>query len=301
MKLFFTILVLTCLCHYPSFATVDDEKSIIDYKIGVINENFEKIGSTSDDFTKKRYNNKIVNYFEKILDFGSSFTYDFENLNQILVLTASDNKLRVYTWNVSFSDGTHKYYGFLQYKESRSADPKIFQLNDLSEFYDDEDRSFSSHREWYGSLYYEIITTTWNRNTYYTLLGWDGGDFLLNRKVVEVLEFSRRGLPQFGNRMIVLERDRVDRLVFEFSSRAAMLLRYNESQNLIIMDHLSPPEPRFKGQRQFYGPDLSYDALEFVAGRWHLKSDIDPDIAINYQRNRRTEAMRRQREARINR
>jgi hypothetical protein len=40
------------------------------------------------------------------------------------------------------------------------------------------------------------------------------------------------------------------------------------------MDHLAPESPDFRGQYAFYGPTLSYDALEWRKGRWHWKKDV---------------------------
>ena len=43
---------------------------------------------------------------------------------------------------------------------------------------------------------------------------------------------------------------------------------------MIIMDHLAPEDSRFEGQYQFYGPDFSYDALEFKKGEWVFQRDV---------------------------
>lgn len=293
------IVLLSISLLYSSFAK--GGQGYFYYQIETINELFEKIQKTNSDKNKIEFNNKVVKLVEEIVNDQKSFEYDFSKLVYITVLDADDNKLRIFNWNIALSDGTHKYYGYLQYKKSRRDDLIVFKLNDLSDHIHDENRNFTSHKEWFGALYYEIVTKKWNRVTYYTLIGWDGGDLLINRKVVEVLHFSRRGLPRFGNNMFVVNRTRKDRLIYEFSSRVAMLLRYNAKQDIIVIDHLSPPDTRYEGLRQYYGPDLSYDALRFVGGRWVLESDIDPDIAINYKRDRRINALRNERESRINR
>lgn len=278
---------------------IANAQNYFDFQIETINELFEQITQTRNDQRKIHLNNKIVKIVEEIVNDDNSFDYDFSDLGQIKILTSDDNLLRIFNWNIALFDGTHKYYGYLQHKQGRRGKINVFKLNDMSEFYDDEGRNFRNHQEWFGALYYEIVTKRWNRVTYYTLIGWDGGDFLINRKVVEVLHFTGRGLPQFGRNMFVVNNQRKDRLIYEFSSRATMLLRYNAKQDIIVIDHLSPPETRYRGLRQYYGPDLSYDALRFMGGRWILESDIDPDIAINFKRDRRINALRRERESRI--
>jgi hypothetical protein len=57
-----------------------------------------------------------------------------------------------------------------------------------------------------------------------------------------------------------------------------MSLRYDEQRDKIIFDHLSPESPSMKDFREYYVPDMSYDAYSFVNNKWHLIEDI---IAIN--------------------
>jgi hypothetical protein len=72
-----------------------------------------------------------------------------------------------------------------------------------------------------------------------------------------------------------------------------MILRYNAKQDMIILDHLAPPEPRFTNMFHYYGPDFSYDAFIFRGGKWILQSDIDPDVAINYKREPKINSLRK--------
>ncbi len=290
------ILLAISLCYNPLYAS-DNQRH--DNEIGQINELFDSIMGTRNDFRKEKLNNQIISIFEEILSNDKSFRYDFSAISNIVVLDSDDKKLRIYNWNLAYFDGTHKYFGFLQYHHARN-DIKLFKLEDMSEFHGEPGRNFKSHIEWYGALYYEIITKKWNRNTYYTLIGWDGGDFFINRKVIEILNFSRRGLPEFGRKMFVVNNTRTGRMIFEYASRATMLLRYNSKHDIIVIDHLSPPETKYAGMRQYYGPDMSYDALRFKGGRWFFESDIDPNIAINFKRDSRINTMRRQRQNRVN-
>jgi hypothetical protein len=66
-----------------------------------------------------------------------------------------------------------------------------------------------------------------------------------------------------------------DRVVFEYTRQASMLLRYVPDQNLIVFDHLSPPDPKLKNQRDTYGPDLSYDGYQLKNGRWVYVDNLD--------------------------
>ena len=54
-----------------------------------------------------------------------------------------------------------------------------------------------------------------------------------------------------------------------------MTLRYNNSLNAIVFDHLAPKEEYLESQFQFYGPDLSYDAFIFRRGKWNFEEEVD--------------------------
>ena len=44
---------------------------------------------------------------------------------------------------------------------------------------------------------------------------------------------------------------------------------------MIVFDHLSPRSDSQKGQFQYYGPDMSFDAFVFEKGKWTYKKDVD--------------------------
>jgi hypothetical protein len=57
-----------------------------------------------------------------------------------------------------------------------------------------------------------------------------------------------------------------------------MSLNYDDARNRIIFDHLSPESQSMEGFREFYVPDMSYDALKFANNKWVLEEDV---IGIN--------------------
>ena len=70
-------------------------------------------------------------------------------------------------------------------------------------------------------------------------------------------------------------KDRMDRMVLEYSTQVAMSLRYDPDMDMITFDHLVPFHPIYNGNYEFYGPDGSFDGLEFAAGTWIFREDID--------------------------
>jgi len=277
--LVFTVLFLSAK-ENPFVAEVDS-----------VNNLFNEILSSKTDKQKREINIYLVAYMREYLKSTASFNADFSTVKNLSVLQSDDNQLRVYTWNLNYDDGSFQYFGFLQYKDKKGL--KVYFLDDKKFGAQDEMRLYQSYSEWYGALYYEIITKKWNSYTYYTLIGWDGADFKINRKVVEVLYFDRKSIPLFGKKLFKLNRTNTGRLIFEYADRVAMIIRYNEKQDMIILDHLAPPEQKYNNMFQFYGPDFSYDAFIFRGGKWILQEDIDPDVAINYRREPKTDKLKR--------
>lgn len=260
-------------------------------EIDSINYYFTLIKESKSDYEKQELNNYLISYLREFLLTASSFNADYNDVKNLSVLKSDDGKLRVYTWNLNFQDGSFKYFGFLQYKDNKGISLNF--LEDKKYKTDVSIRLYQTCNEWYGALYYEIITKKWNSYTYYTLIGWDGADFLINRKIVEVLYFDRRNTPVFEKKIFKLNRTNTGRLVFEYADRATMILRFNKQKDMIVMDHLAPSESKYLNMFQFYGPDFSYDAFIYRGGKWILQQDINPDEAINFKRNSKVNSLKR--------
>lgn len=271
--------------------TIEAKENPYVAEVDSISNLLEEIANSITDKQKIEKNDYLIEFMTAFLKKGESFNADFSKVKHLSVLNSDDNLLRVFTWNLNYKDGSFQYFGFLQYRNKNKIG--VYFLNDKKYRTKDEIRFYQTNSEWYGALYYEIITKKWNSLTYYTLIGWDGADFLINRKVIEVLYFDRKDIPIFGKKMFKLDRTNTGRLIFEYADRATMLLRYNKKQDMIVIDHLAPPEQKYTNMYQYYGPDFSYDSFIFRGGRWILQADIDPDHAINFKRESRIESMKR--------
>jgi hypothetical protein len=178
------------------------------------------------------------------------------------------------TWNIPFSDRTHQYFGFIQYKKNRRS-YDFYELNDKSDEIVKPELTILNHENWYGALYYQIIANKYRGNTYYTILGADLNNMLTKKKIIEILHFNMQDLPVFGQQVFKNKSIPVNRVIFEFNAQTHMTLTYDETKEMIVFDHLSPSRPSLKGQYEFYGPDFSYDGFKFENGIWNLYSDID--------------------------
>jgi hypothetical protein len=274
---FARILLLVCVClnMILSASAQDNELAELTELENHLSELFQFMSDASSDKDKDLINNDITIGFEEALKIPGSFNYAFDSLKYIGKILSSDKRLRIYTWNIPYHDGTHQYVGYLQYIPEKTNEPEIFKLTDKSEEISNTTQAVLDNNNWYGALYYDIILCTDKKNRYYTLLGFDFNDIFSSKKVIDVLYFDEDNKPVFGKPLFEHDGKLTTRIIFEFSARVSMTLKYHKEKEIIVYDHLSPSRPSLTGKYQFYGPDMSYDGLKFEDGIWKVQENID--------------------------
>ena len=220
-------------------------------------------------------NERFKTVFESALKQPNSFDYPFDSLKEIGRIYAPDRVFRLITWDLQKDDGSHDYFGFIQYLNPKTKQSQLVSLVNKADNNRNQDNSIGDAAKWFGMLYYKIIPVKSKGKRLYTLLGMNCNDRVSNRKIIDVLYFLPDGSPHFGAPLFRYNNKAPRRIIFEFSPQAVMSLKYEESSKRIVFDHLSPSEPKFEGQFQYYGPDFSIDAFEFKKGKWVYKPDID--------------------------
>ncbi|MBK9175401.1 MAG: hypothetical protein IPM46_03510 [Flavobacteriales bacterium] len=186
---------------------------------------------------------------------------------------APDGSFKLITWNVPRDDGSHRYEGMLLTRSGKRA--TLFELRDMTRGIPSPELADLGPDRWYGALYYQVVPVKKGGKTWYTLLGWKGYDRSETRKVVEVLSF-RSGKPRFGAPIFSgVGRLKEHRKIFGFAFQSTMMLRYEQDQARIVMDHLSPLRADMEKSNAFLGPDMSYDALVWEKREWRLVRDVD--------------------------
>ena len=259
---------------FYSFSQNTDTLSIHKYE-QMLSELFSNISKTNNDIKRERINNMIVDNMEQVLSIEGSFSYPFDSLKNIGKIVSPDNKLRIFTWNLPYINGTHKYFGFIQYYPPNENKFLLYKLIDCSDNYESPENLILSDTSWLGALYYEIIEKKYKGFTYYTLLGFDFNSLLTAKKIIEVLYFTDNKVPVFGKAIFNYQNKLCNRIIFEYSSKVSMGLKYNRDLKMIVFDHLSPSKPSYTGHFMYYGPDFSYDGLDFKDGIWHEVRDVD--------------------------
>ncbi len=234
---------------------------------------FKQLTSDLPDSEKFEFNNRLTQKLERLLSIPGSFDYPLDSLKAFGKLYAPDKSFRIITWNISLSNGSYKYYGVIQVPKANSM--KVFELTDRSDEITNPENSVLSAGKWYGALYYKILKQKVDNRTYYTLLALQYHNLFITRKMIDILFFDEYGNPVFGAPIIQVNKKMKHRLVFEYSALSSVNLKYDDKLNMIIFDHVAPAEPKYNGQFEYYGPDLTFDGLAFKKGFWVYIPNLD--------------------------
>lgn len=207
-----------------------------------------------------------------------SIDFPFDSLKKYKVMLESpDKQVRVFTYDMELGDGTHNYYGFIQAYNKRAKEYEVYELNDKSDVIKDPENASLDNRKWFGAYYYQIVQVKYRKSKYYILLGWDGNNRITNKRLIDVLYFTDKGFPKFGDAIFAAEDGKIKkRIIFEYQAGVFMSLRYDEEKKVIVFDHLSPSNPNLEGEFQFYGPDFTYGMMEFKEGKWQYIKNASP-------------------------
>jgi len=265
MKILFVALLVLL-----SFSNSFSQANLIE-KEQEIKLDFDRLIQADTDSLKLSICNTIQKVFQEILIKEQSFNYPFAQLTKMGKLSSSDQVFRIYNWNCVLSDGSYRYYGLIQHKQKKSIFVEVLEDSGVAP---DMMKQYTV-ADWTGALYYQIVPFKMKGKSNYLLLGWDGNNFNTNKKIIEVLCFSKDGKAKFGMPVILWKGKTLNRVVFEYAKQAGMSIQYNEKRKQIVFDHLAPSLPIYQNQFEYYGPDFSYDALEYREGKWELVENID--------------------------
>ena len=247
-----------------------------------------------DDARLDKLSKQITEEFDIILNKEGSFNYPFDSIFPMGKIVSEDKLVRIFTWFAIRADGTHIHFGYIQHHNTKMDKIQLYPLIDKSDTIPEniENLSFDNNN-WLGATYYDIIESESSfYGKTYTLLGWDGNNIYTKKKIIETLMFVNDDKPKFGVALFPINNTKHKRLIYEYSRMASMMLKYDTQQHMIVMDHLAPTKSLYNDNPQFYGPDLSVDALKFENELWIYFPSIDykPNTKKNkkrFNKNRR--------------
>ena len=241
----------------------------------------ETVRSAKTDNEKQEANTLFKDRLYQVIQLPGAMEYPFSQLKSIGTVKSPDNYFRFFNWNLEQEDLTQKYYCFiLRYDEKKKLNT-VIELVDNSLMLSPEPDDYLDENNWYGALYYKIIPTKKSGKTIYTILGYDANNSMSHKKLIDVISFTTSHV-RLGSPIFRYKDKTYKRIFFEHSKKTVMSLTYSEDRGKIIFDHLSPESPTMEGFREFYVPDMSYDAFTMDGNKWVLEEDI---IAINKKSN----------------
>lgn len=240
---------------------------------------YDQLANSKDDAERDSASQTMRSIFQSGLNDPRTFDFAFVKL-KFSKITSPDGKVRLYNWNQPKSDGTYKYYCFVQVKQKKKrkqevADVVWYELVDTQREPEKIESKFLNADKWFGALYYEILPLENNKkNDTYILLGWDGKDEVTTRKILDAITITdnkvRLGAPIFKN-----EFSTDKRVIFEYSNEVSMSLKLYAKKRCIVFDHLSPKSAATKGIFADYGPDGTYDMYQIKNGKLEYLSNVD--------------------------
>lgn len=245
----------------------------IDSLENLLAKQLTQLRTATSDEEKKTYNEAFHSTFQKALEHDWAFEFPFTQLKTVGKITSQDNEVRIISWNVQWNNDKHTYYCFVLKKNRRGASHTVINLEDRSIALPPQPTETLDADSWYGALYYDIIDVQKGRKTYYTLFGYDAKSNRSTVKLLDVLYFAGNN-PKFGYPLFETNEGVKKRVFFEHAAKTVMSLRYDYQRKMIIFDHLSPESPGLTEFREFYVPDMSYDAFVFENNKWQLREDV---------------------------
>ena len=296
-KLTVLILLAAAVCG----ASAQDKEVMGKYQ-SQLQQLFGQVQNAPTDNERYLANEQAVELLGQALDEEDSHKWNWQFSNFVSVLRSPDKVFTIFTWPVVRDNGEYECFGYVQAKGKDEDDDDAwfaYPLHDLSDEIINREESVLDADHWLGSVYQEIIQTSYDGKTFYTLLGWNGCSMLTQRKVIEPIQINpRNGKPQFGQALFRRDKNR-RRIVLEYTKDAMVNLNYEQQlsiskenvrvkkdgrmvnsqvthenkEQMIIFDELEPQVAGMEGLFQYYVPSGREMAYVFVEGRWELRED----------------------------
>ena len=240
----------------------------------VLEHLYDRLVNNYNDNDRLRINDSIRFIVDSYVKSDTVFKHKFKNLRYLGQITSPDSLLKIITWNLVLRSSPGRYFCYFIVKQGPGKENRVYRLTaDYREETIPTDVIYTEP-DWYGALYYDIRPCLINDKRCWVLLGIDYGNSLITRKIIEVLSFTHEDSIIFGRKWFDTGKEIRFRDVFEYTSNGMMSLRFSSASS-IVFDHLVPFSPELKNDRQYYGPDYSFDAYNFENGSWRLTLNVD--------------------------
>jgi len=240
----------------------------------VLEKLYGRLVTDFDDNSRLKINDSIRLIVESYVESDTVFNHRFTNLRYLGQITSPDSLLKIVTWNLVLRNAPSRYFCYFIRKPESGKENRVYRLTTTYKEETVKTNTIYTEPNWYGALYYDIKPFKIDNKHCWVLLGIEYGNSFINRKIIEVLSFTPEDSIVFGRKWFASGEEIKFRDVFEYASNGMMSLRFR-SDSSIVFDHLVPFSPALKDDRQYYGPDYSYDAYNFENCIWRLTKNVD--------------------------
>ncbi|MGB1104523.1 MAG: hypothetical protein ACPG21_12980 [Crocinitomicaceae bacterium] len=285
MKTILTYLFIVGLT-FSAYAKKVEVDSFLIKKEAEIKLQLDKLRGTKEDAMIDLENESLVNLMREVLVHPGVMEYPFDELSTMSTIKSPDDAFRLFNWNVEKSSGLHFHYCFMVIPKWGDRPNEVIEFNEDKITIPPRPTNTLTPRQWYGALYYNIISVEKGSKTYYTVIGYNGSGRSTNKKILDVFYFKGKklklGYPLFqeaeGSKRLVR------RVFFEYSEKVTIGVNMNDRLEAIVFDHLIPETPNLEGMYDFYVPDMTYDAYRWEGTIWKYEEDL---IAVNNTNKKR--------------
>jgi len=235
---------------------------------------FNSLIDNYNDKDRILINDSIRTILDSYVKSDSVFNHRFTNLRYLGQITSPDSLIKIITWNLVLENEPGKYFCYFIKKDTEGKPNKIYRLSAAYNGNQVKTDTTYNESDWYGALYYDVRPVVADGRHCWTLLGIDYGNPDISRKIIDNLDFKPDNSIIIGRKWFEEGEKKNYRVVFEYASNAMMTLRFR-SDTSVIFDHLAPLSSAHKEDRQFYGPDYSFDTYDFDGRIWKLKINVD--------------------------
>lgn len=268
MRILHGVILFVCFLVTDAIGQTEDDRKIL-----VLQDSLARLGyamyNEPSEPERLAANFTFVKTLVSALQVPYSYSFAFDSLNMVSMLKGSDDKFRIFSWHIQLNDGSYLYYGTVQLN-TPDGKLRMYPLLDKTYEIESPETAITSATDWYGAQYYRLVPF----GDDYLLLGWKGHTSAMTQKVIEVLQVTEDGV-RLGKAVFESEDTWQNaRMIYRYNRQASMHLDYDSDEHQIVLDHLAPPEARYEGQYEQYGPDMSYDAWKVEHGKLVLISDV---------------------------
>lgn len=235
----------------------------------------KKILNEAKEADRIAANVAFISLLQTTLEQPNALHYAFDSLTTISILNSHDKKVKIFNWELKHNNNNYEYFGCILYTPKPNENTLLFWLSDKSSEIKRPENASLTNENWYGAHYYKLVENKTKKKTYYYLLGLDWNNSLSRKKIIDVLYFTKDKQVRFGENLFKVKNQSYRRYIMEYSAEISASLKFHEKENAFVMDNLVPKNENLKGQYQFYGPDMTYNAFILKKGKLTLKEDYD--------------------------